>query len=58
MSSWVDSWAVSAALSAALVIIGDRLGLYRAMRDGRPVSAEQLAKRTETPFKLVLEARP
>ena len=45
-------------LSAALFIIGDRLGLYRAMRDGRPVSAEQLAKRTETPFKLVLEARP
>jgi len=31
---------LGAALSAALVVIGDRLGLYRAMRDGAPVSAK------------------
>ena len=39
---------LGAALSAALVVIGDRLGLYRAMGDGAPVSAEQLAERTAT----------
>jgi hypothetical protein len=43
---------LGAALSAALVVIGDRLGLYRAMGDGEPVSAEELARRTGT------DARP
>jgi hypothetical protein len=37
---------LGAALSAALVVIGDRLGLYRAMADGDPVSADELAGRT------------
>jgi SAM-dependent methyltransferase len=37
---------MGAALSAALVVIGDRLGLYRAMADGDPVSADELAGRT------------
>jgi SAM-dependent methyltransferase len=46
---------LGAALSAALVVIGDRLGLYRAMRDGEPVSAEQLAERTETDARYVRE---
>jgi SAM-dependent methyltransferase len=39
---------VGATVSAALVVIGDRLGLYRAMADGKPVSAEELAERTGT----------
>src|SRR5437588_1921263 len=39
---------LGAALSAALVVIGDRLGLYRALGDGEPVTAEELAKRTDT----------
>jgi hypothetical protein len=30
---------LGATLSAALVVIGDRLGLYRAMADGTPVTA-------------------
>ena len=39
---------VGAALSAALVVIGDKLGLYKALaRDGALTPAE-LAKRTET----------
>ncbi len=37
---------MGAALSAALVVIGDRVGLYRAMADGEPVSADELAGRT------------
>ena len=39
---------LGATLSAALVVIGDRLGLYRAMADGAPVTAEELASRTGT----------
>ena len=33
-------------VSAGLVLIGDRLGLYRAMADGTPVTPESLADRT------------
>lgn len=32
--------------TAPLVLLGDRLGLYRAMADGRPVTADDLADRT------------
>jgi len=39
---------LGATLSAALVVIGDRLGLYRAMADGSPVTAQELASRTGT----------
>jgi 2-polyprenyl-3-methyl-5-hydroxy-6-metoxy-1,4-benzoquinol methylase len=39
---------LGATLSAALVVIGDRLGLYRAMAGGAPVTAEELASRTGT----------
>jgi SAM-dependent methyltransferase len=46
---------LGAALSAALVVIGDRLGLYRAMRSGEPVSADQLAERTGTDPRYVRE---
>jgi len=46
---------LGAALSAALVVIGDRLGLYRAMGDGAPVTAEELAARTRTDARYVRE---
>ena len=39
---------VGATLSAGLVVIGDRLGLYRAMADGSRVTSDELARRTGT----------
>ena len=38
---------LGAAISAPLVAIGDRLGLYKAMAGAGPLSAQQLAERTE-----------
>jgi 2-polyprenyl-3-methyl-5-hydroxy-6-metoxy-1,4-benzoquinol methylase len=35
-----------AALTAPLILIGDKLGLYKAMADGEPVTPAQLAERT------------
>jgi hypothetical protein len=46
---------LGAAMSAALVVIGDRLGLYRAMGDGKPVTAQTLAQRTQTDARYVRE---
>ncbi len=46
---------LGAALSSALVVIGDRLGLYRAMADGAPVTADELAARTDTDPRYVRE---
>ncbi|MBV9604388.1 MAG: class I SAM-dependent methyltransferase [Solirubrobacterales bacterium] len=46
---------LGAAMSAALVVIGDRLGLYRAMADGQPVDAAELAARTGTDRRYVQE---
>ena len=37
-----------ATLNAALVVMGDRLGWYRAMADSRPVTPAELAERTST----------
>jgi 2-polyprenyl-3-methyl-5-hydroxy-6-metoxy-1,4-benzoquinol methylase len=37
---------LGAALTAPLVLIGDKLGLYKAMADGEPVTSAQLAERT------------
>lgn len=39
---------LGATASALLVRIGDELGLYRAMADGEPVTAAELARRTGT----------
>ena len=39
---------MGASLQAALIVIGDRLGLYRAMADGRSVTPAELAARTGT----------
>jgi 2-polyprenyl-3-methyl-5-hydroxy-6-metoxy-1,4-benzoquinol methylase len=39
---------LGAVLHAATVLIGDELGLYKAMADGEPVTAGELAGRTDT----------
>ncbi len=39
---------LGAVLHTATVLIGDKLGLYKAMADGEPVTASELAKRTDT----------
>jgi hypothetical protein len=46
---------LGATWSTALVIIGDKLGLYKAMADSRPVSAEELASRTGTTERYIRE---
>jgi hypothetical protein len=47
---------MGAAASGALVAIGDQLGLYRAL--GGDAGFTRVRRATETPFNLVLEARP
>ena len=46
---------VGATLNAALVVMGDRLGLYRALADAGPVTPGELAGRTETAERYVRE---
>jgi SAM-dependent methyltransferase len=46
---------LGAAISAALVVIGDKLGLYRAMADGDLITAEELSSRTGTDARYVRE---
>ena len=46
---------LGAVFHAATVLVGDRLGLYRAMADGSWVSPEQLAARTRTDGRYVAE---
>src|SRR5215471_8059653 len=46
---------MGAAISAALVLIGDKLGLYRAMAGAGPLTPTELAKRTETTERYVRE---
>jgi hypothetical protein len=46
---------MGATLSAALVIVGDRLGLYKALADGGPMTAATLAGRTGTAERNVRE---
>lgn len=46
---------MGAAVSGALVILGDRLGLYRALAEGGPQTADQLAQRTGAHARYVLE---
>src|SRR5207248_2182118 len=43
------------AISSALVALGDRLGLYRTIAGGEPLSAEELADRTGTDARYVRE---
>jgi SAM-dependent methyltransferase len=46
---------VGATLNAALVVMGDRLGLYRALADAGPLTSAELAKRTGTAERYVRE---
>jgi 2-polyprenyl-3-methyl-5-hydroxy-6-metoxy-1,4-benzoquinol methylase len=46
---------LGAVLHCATVLIGDRLGLYRAMADGQWLNAEDLAGRTNTHLRYVRE---
>ena len=39
---------LGAVAHAATVLIGDKLGLYKAMADGTPITAQELAERTGT----------
>ena len=46
---------LGATLSAALVVIGDELGLYRALDEAGPLNADALAARTGTDARYVRE---
>jgi 2-polyprenyl-3-methyl-5-hydroxy-6-metoxy-1,4-benzoquinol methylase len=46
---------LGATMSSALIVLGDRLGLYKAMAASGPVTAAELAKRTETTERYVAE---
>jgi SAM-dependent methyltransferase len=46
---------MGAALQAPLILIGDKLGLYRAMGDGKPVTPAELAKKTGTAERYIRE---
>jgi SAM-dependent methyltransferase len=46
---------LGAALSAPLIVLGERLGLFAAMADGEPVTPESLAGRTQTSERYVRE---
>jgi 2-polyprenyl-3-methyl-5-hydroxy-6-metoxy-1,4-benzoquinol methylase len=46
---------VGATLNTALVVIGDKLGLYRALADGGPSTPAELAERTGTAERYVRE---
>ena len=46
---------LGAAMSVPLMIVGERLGLYRAMQKAGPMTSEQLAKKTNTTERYVRE---
>ena len=46
---------LGATVNAGLIVIGDRLGLYRAMAGAGPMTASQLAERTGTTERYVRE---
>jgi hypothetical protein len=46
---------MGAAMHAVLVLMGDGLGLYKAMGDSKPVTPAELAKRTGTTERYVRE---
>jgi hypothetical protein len=46
---------IGAALSANMVLLGDKLGLYKAMAKAGPVTPAELAKATKTAERYVRE---
>ncbi|MFY9528987.1 MAG: class I SAM-dependent methyltransferase [Candidatus Acidiferrales bacterium] len=46
---------MGAAMNAALIIVGDKLGLYKAMAGAGPMSSEELAKKTGTNERYIRE---
>lgn len=46
---------MGAAMNAALIVIGDKLGLYKAMAGAGPMTSEELAKKTGTNERYVRE---
>jgi SAM-dependent methyltransferase len=46
---------VGATLNTALVVMGDRLGLYRALAEAGPLTSEELARKTDTAERYVRE---
>ena len=46
---------IGAALTASLVVLGDKLGLYRGMKEAGPVTPAELARRTGTTERYVRE---
>jgi 2-polyprenyl-3-methyl-5-hydroxy-6-metoxy-1,4-benzoquinol methylase len=46
---------LGAAASAVMVLVGDRLGLYRALREAGPLAPAELAKRTGTAERYIRE---
>ena len=46
---------IGAAMSASLVVIGDKLGLYKALAEGGPLSPAELAQKTGTQERYVRE---
>jgi len=46
---------LGATMTAAMVLIGDKLGLYKALADGKPVTAAELAQKTGTVERYVRE---
>ena len=46
---------LGAAANAALVLIGDKLGLYRALAEHGPMNAEELAEKTSTHERYIRE---
>src|SRR5579872_1586256 len=46
---------LGATVNAGLIVIGERLGLYKAMADGEPVSSSELAEKTGTAERYIRE---
>src|SRR5690349_17766219 len=46
---------MGAAFNAALIVIGDKLGLYKAMAGAGPMTSDELAKKTNTTERYVRE---
>jgi SAM-dependent methyltransferase len=57
LQQFMDRWAAdqAATMHAATVVVGDQLGLYRALAEGGPQTADELAARTGCQPRLVRE---